>query len=450
MKHRRMTAAAILAAAAMTLGIVSAPVSAAHVETAVTAQAAATYGDLTYEYNASGITIVEYTGTEASMLIIPEKINGTPVTALGEYCLAAHDELSKVTIPDSVTTIGEFAFGACTKLEQVDIPETVTNIGQGALMLCPSLKSVKLPSKLTTIEAGTFFASSALETVNLPAGLTSIEEEAFAATALKDVTLPAGLKTIGEAAFAFCCFDTITIPASVTTIGESAFGACLSLTEISVASGNTACKAVDGVLLTKDGKTLLQYPSARPGVAYMVPDGVEIIGMASFFANTELKEITLPVSLKSVHDSAFSDIRSTEGLDLIDGISLLALSTLDTLEACPILEKVTYKGTIAQWNKIEIQEFNEALQLSALASGLSPYGDVNYDGVVNASDAAGVLMEAAEIGANGVGSFTSAETKAADIDGGGTISASDASYILRYAAMKGASGDDFDIRTLVK
>lgn len=54
-----------------------------------------------------------------SDIVIPEKINDLPVTAIGNSAFANKKTISSVTIPDSVTTIGTSAFLGCNSMETV-------------------------------------------------------------------------------------------------------------------------------------------------------------------------------------------------------------------------------------------------------------------------------------------------------------------------------------------
>ena len=55
-------------------------------------------------------------------------------------------------------------------------------------------------------------------------------------------------------AFGYCSALTeMNIPNSVTDINSTAFRYCIGLTSIDVAGDNPAYKAVDGMLLSKDG-----------------------------------------------------------------------------------------------------------------------------------------------------------------------------------------------------
>lgn len=63
---------------------------------------------------------------------------------------------------------------------------------------------------------------------------------------------------IGDYAFSGCsALTSVTIPASVTSIGEGAFDGCSGVKEYIVEEGNQNYKVISGLLMTKDGKTLI-------------------------------------------------------------------------------------------------------------------------------------------------------------------------------------------------
>lgn len=72
----------------------------------------------------------------------------------------------------------------------------------------------------------------------------------------------------------------------------------------------------------------------------------------------------------------------------------------------------------------------------------SELGDVTGDGVINAKDAAEVLIAAAKIGTGKESGLTAEKETAADVNGDGTINAKDANIILRYAAAVGTGKAD--------
>ena len=72
-------------------------------------------------------------------------------------------------------------------------------------------------------------------------------------------------------------------------------------------------KDVDGVLFTKDGKTLVRYPVGKPATSYAIPDGTETIEECAFMQTAtgmqqkpgKLQTVTFPRSLKQIKSGAF-------------------------------------------------------------------------------------------------------------------------------------------------
>ncbi len=138
-------------------------------------------------------------------------------------------------------------------------------------------------------------------------GVTSIGNYAFSdCTSLTNITIPNSVTSIGDYAFYGCeNLINITIPNSVTSIGNFAFCMCTSLTSINVDSNNEKYMSDNGVLYTKDKKTLIQYPSKKEKTEYIILQGTTSIGNYAFHYCTNLTNITIPNSVTSIGDDAF-------------------------------------------------------------------------------------------------------------------------------------------------
>ena len=100
-------------------------------------------------------------------------------------------------------------------------------------------------------------------------------------------------------AFVGCeSLKSITLPKGVEDICLTAINSCIGLEEIKVDEGNRNYKSKDGVLFSKDGKKLIQYPAGKKESSYRIPEGVESIDHCAFDGCRNLKLITIPKSAK--------------------------------------------------------------------------------------------------------------------------------------------------------
>ena len=241
---------------------------------------------------------VEITGCDRSAegeMIIPETIEGLPVTSIGYKAFYECSALTSVTIPNSVTSIGEYAFSDC------------------------SLKSITISDSVTSIEKWTFYHCSSLTSIVIPDSVTSIGESAFS-----------------------CCssLKSITISNSVTSIWGDAFLGCSSLTAIHVDPENQHYTDIDGILFSKDQITLHQYPAGKPDQSYLIPDGVISFAYGAFNSCSSLQSIIIPDSVRTIDNYAFSVCSSLTSVTIPDSVTSIgeyAFTECSALESITIL-----------------------------------------------------------------------------------------------------------------
>ena len=232
-------------------------------------------------------------------ITIPSTLGGYEVTSIGKYAFRNCSGLTSVAIPDSVTSIGDCAFEDCRGLRSVTIPDSVISIGNYAFDNCSELKGVTIGDDLTSI---------------------------------------------GKYAFRNCSgLSSVTIPDSVTSIGDGAFSYCSGLTAINVVEGNAHYKSVDGMLLSKDGKTLIQGVNGD----VTIPDSVTSIVENAFFGCSGLTSVTIGNSVTSILDAAFygcSGLTSVTIPDLVASIGEGAFGSCSGLTSVTIGNSVMSIG----------------------------------------------------------------------------------------------------------
>ena len=186
----------------------------------------------------------------------------------------------------------------------VVVPAGVEEIADGAFSGSAGMTGVALPPGLRRVGARAFEGCAGLASATLPDGVREVGARAFAdCTGLVHVWIPEGVESIGEGAFAGCSsLAYVEIPASVTNVGARVFAGCASLAEIVVVRANRSYAARNGMLLTADGRTLLEGVNGDAAV----PDGVETVAAGAFAGRSGLAHVSLPASVRMVGAGAFA------------------------------------------------------------------------------------------------------------------------------------------------
>ena len=220
----------------------------------------------------------------------------------------------------------------------------VEGIGSQAFMTCRNMTAVSLPSGIKTIHDRAFMYCSSLTSISIPSSVETIEYNAFTGcSSLASITLREGLKTIGIQAMSGIPLTSITLPASLESIDGNSLSANTSLPAINISASNPNYVSINGVLYTRDGKTLMTYPAGKSGTTYTVQDGVQVIANNAFDRARSLTEINLPSTLKEVQTSAFRECNSLQKMEYPRGVTSIASSAMDN---CNSMTNVTLPSTL--------------------------------------------------------------------------------------------------------
>ena len=201
--------------------------------------------------------------------------------------------LQSIVLPKGITTIGDDAFSYNTNLTSIKIPNTVTSIGKRAFQGCTNLTSIEIPDTVTYIGDYCFSGCNRLQKIKLSKKIQTISQRLLqGCSSLTEIEIPEGVKSIGYAAFSSCNkLTTITLPASLTSFNGTAIAGLSKLTEVKVADGNNNFKFENGMLLSKDGKTM--YMALLTLTEINVPNGVVSI-VGDTLSGSSAKKIILP------------------------------------------------------------------------------------------------------------------------------------------------------------
>lgn len=214
---------------------------------------------------------------------------------------AKKDAIKEVVCSNGVESIGRYAFQNCDNLTSITIPESMTRIEERAVSNCSSLEDIifQNSSSITYIGKSAFASCTSLTSVQIPDGLKSIEESTFSnCTNLKSVVIPFGVEKISSFAFLRCSSLTeIIIPNSVTTVGKQVFADCSNLKSVS---------------LSDEVKTITQsmFNGCKKLEHVALPSKLTNIRNHAFYECEALTNITIPVGVTSIEGTAFSYCRS--------------------------------------------------------------------------------------------------------------------------------------------
>ena len=333
------------------------------------------------------------------------------VTKIADRAFADQKELMYVSIPPSVTEIGTDVFNGCGKLsgiyisdlaawckipfvawdlqplhgrslfldgccvEDLVIPQGVTSIGDNAFRGCISIQRAKIPGSVVDIRSRAFAECS-----NLGEFIVADDSQHYRSVdgllftkdmrtlvavpaAKKDVSIPDSVEVVCDVAARSSGLTHLTIPRRVRQIGVQAFADCHNLIHIEVARENRHFKSEDGLLLTKDGKTLISVPgglvSAKisSGVETIesyaafgcksltsvdIPSGVKHIG-PSAFAGAGIEKVTIPDGVTLIDERVFNDCRELAAISIPNSVKLLKYRAFGS---CVKLEKITVPGSV--------------------------------------------------------------------------------------------------------
>ncbi len=240
--------------------------------------------------NEDGVScaITGVAGSTGGDLIIPENINGLPVTV-----------------------IDSDAFRFRTRFRgALHLPDTVIEIRQNAFFGCSNLTgTLHFPQGLKRIESGAFFGCEGLQ---------------------GDVILPDGLEYLSDRGVFGDCRNLngkFFLPANADFNASVILGTSIKMIDVSSASEKYT--AIDDVLYTKDRKTLVYCPSNR-SKNLVIPSGVVTISDSACYNCNQIQKVFFPESLKYIEKYAFQNCALKGDLIIPDSVEKIGYCAFGT------------------------------------------------------------------------------------------------------------------------
>ena len=208
-------------------------------------------GSVTWRYKTSGT----FPNEVASI--------GDDTPALGNGTNSGTGLSGAISIPSTldnktVTRIGAYAFRLCENITSVTIPDSVTFISDEAFLYCSGLKSVTIGNSVATISVQAFYQCTQLSSINIPDSVTSIGSNVFLSTS-SNLTITMKTKTFGGT-----IYTSPTAPGpditffgntSVTLVEPPPPPLTMTITSSTVTSGSTTNNTPIALTFTSSAST---------------------------------------------------------------------------------------------------------------------------------------------------------------------------------------------------
>ncbi len=283
------------------------------------------------------------------------------VLYIGTHLIRAKTSINGTyTIKDGTKCIASSAFYECDNLTSITMPESVTTMGSGVFWKCKKLGNVVLSSNITSIESWTFYQCDTLSNIIIPDSITLISSSAFeSCKKLKTIQIGNSVATIGDKAFRDCnSLTSIEIPNSVETIGSEAFWNCYSLECIDIGSGliSISREAFYNCIELKD--VYIADIAAWCNISFSHTSANPLCLAENFYLNDELiTQLVIPETVTMITAYAFLNCRTITSVIIPSSVKIIDHDAL----YCSNLTSVYYEGTTEDWGKMKVGIMNQPL-----------------------------------------------------------------------------------------
>ena len=325
-------------------------------------------------------------------VVIPDEIEGYPVTTIGDYAFAGYGRTvhhMTVKLPSTLTTIKQYAFSACSSLREVEFPASLKTIGQYAFNDCRLLGSVNIPDG---VSVNTYaFRNTGVGTVTVGPGVNFTSAALSGNYRARELIVREGTTSVSANLGTQYIMESVYIPESVTSISGTLF------------SSNRKKVKLYGI----EGSYAQTYAESYPDKFDFVPLGAPVIAGVEDGATYDLYAGPVSASWNNAHIAYLNGDRRYYETD------------------------VTEPGEYTLKVVNGYDDYSTTVHFTVIDTTPPPYtvGDVDDDGEIGVTDALAALRIAL-----GIAEPQGYQSISADLDGDCVITVSDALRILRIAA----------------
>lgn len=246
------------------------------------------------------------------------------------------------------TTLPEFGYYA--PLDKIVLPKNLEYLVYESVIHESFLREIVLPQTMKSLD-----------------GISSCER-------LEHIEIPESVEVLGMYTLSGCPkIKEFYIPKNVRNIHGGLLAGNKLIKEITVSEENQHFVSIDGVVYTRDLKTLVAYPGGSGRKVYRVLEGTEELGMGAFM-ESDIEEIILPESLKSIGEECFSLCLKLRQLIMPDSVTKLGRSSfaychfLENLHLSTSLKAIEHKtfGGCVSLKRLDVPGSVKTIDASAI------------------------------------------------------------------------------------
>ena len=293
------------------------------------------------------------------------------VQIIGQQAFNGCSNLKSINLPQSLTKIGHLAFYDCKKIERVTIPRGVRDIGMYAFANCTllsdavfengndivsdscftncnNLRTVTIPSTVQTINSTAFNNCLKLDEINLEDNQSYVFGNGILKTAdgtqivfmtngllanISTFEIPNGVTNFGMNIGLYTNIKQINIPSTLESLG-AANKFPKSISNVIVDENNTRYASENGILYTKDDKTLIMCYLKEKDIN--IQEGILTLNAYCFKQAENAENIILPESLQTISSSALRENNKFNKILIGKNVSSIS----------PMFKLTNYAGTV--------------------------------------------------------------------------------------------------------
>lgn len=284
------------------------------------------------------------------------------------------------------------------QLTEIILPSNLGYLGRNAFYGCSNLKTITLPKNInfeqSFLDCFSFFSCSSLEAIHVEDGNVNMKSEdgcliiivndlkslAAVPCARKEFVIPTDIEqTLCYTFPEDCKIETLTILNESLQLESYYFDKFIYLKNFIVNNTHQLYTSVEGVLYSKNKKTIVCYPSGRESTSYAINEGVTWIGDGCFNTSIYLETMNLPEGIEIIGGNSFSNCKKLKEITLPSTLKEIGHYAF---QHCYNLKKIICKATtppvIPNESYVFLMDELENTELYVPAESLESYKSTDY------------------------------------------------------------------------